>query len=26
VQVEVQGNQILIHFRGELQVLKFLNL
>ena len=26
VQVEVQGNHILIHFRGELQVLKFLNL
>jgi hypothetical protein len=26
VQVEVQENQILIHFRGELQVLKFLSL
>jgi len=26
VQVEVQGNEILLHFRGELQVLKFLSL
>ena len=26
VQIEVQGNEILLHFRGELQVLKFLSL
>ncbi len=26
VQIEVQGNQILLHFRGELQVLKFFSL
>jgi hypothetical protein len=26
LQIEVQGNQILLHFRGELQVLKFLSL
>ena len=26
VQVEVQENEILVHFRGELQVLKFLSL
>jgi hypothetical protein len=26
VQIEVQGNEILIHFKGELQVLKFLSL
>ena len=25
-QIEVQGNEILLHFRGELQVLKFLSL
>jgi hypothetical protein len=26
VQIEVQGNKILLHFRGELQVLRFLSL
>jgi hypothetical protein len=26
VQIEVQGNEILLHFRGELQVLKFFSL
>ena len=26
VQIEVQENEILLHFRGELQVLKFLSL
>jgi hypothetical protein len=26
VQIEVQGNEILLHFRGELQILKFLSL
>jgi len=26
VQIEVHGNQILLHFRGELQVLKFFSL
>jgi len=26
VQIEVQGNEILIHFKGELQVLKFFSL
>jgi hypothetical protein len=26
VQIEVQGNEILLHFKGELQVLKFLSL
>ncbi len=26
VQIQMQGNEILIHFRGELQVLKFLSL
>jgi len=26
VQIEVQGNEILLHFRGELQVVKFLSL
>ncbi|MFZ0827219.1 MAG: PQQ-binding-like beta-propeller repeat protein [Verrucomicrobiia bacterium] len=26
LQIEVQGNEILLHFRGELQVLKFLSL
>ncbi len=26
VQIETQGNEILLHFRGELQVLKFLSL
>ena len=26
VQIQVQGNEILLHFRGELQVLKFFSL